>query len=69
MLSRPDVTVDEVNEVTPNINKLIVRVDSIQEEELVDVDTARLALFDKELSFENMLTSGDTLFLRVLRAA
>ena len=54
VLSSPDVTVDEVNEVLPTIHKLIVRV---------------YGLFDKALSFENMPPCSDVLFLHVLRAA
>ena len=38
-------------------------------QEIVDVDTARLVLFDKTLSFESMPPSSDALFLHVLRAA
>ena len=69
VLSSSDVTVDEVNEAMPTIHKLIVRVYGIQDEGIVDVDTARLALFDKAFSFENMPPSSDALFFHVLRAA
>ena len=69
VLSKPSVKIAEVQEVMHTVEKFVVKLYGLNDEEISTVDQARAFLFDKGHTFENMPPSSNVLTFHVLRAS